>query len=82
MTHKLDDYNEGLDLGSEFEQLFSTPMEKEDQSLRLLTERYMSHKVNYVKHLLLNPDTQNMSKFIKIFKPNIYVQMVPFRVVP
>ena len=63
MTRRLDKYNEGLDLQSELEQLFSTPMEEDDKFLSLLTERYMNYKVNYVKHLFFNADTQNMSKF-------------------
>ena len=78
LTRRLDEYNEGLDLGSELEQLFSTPMKEDDKFLRLLTERYMNYKVNYVKHLLFNPDTQNMSKLIIFFKLNIYVQLVSF----
>ena len=78
MTRRLHKYNEGLDLQSELEQLFSTPMEEDDKFLRLLTERYMNYKVNYVKHLLFNPDTQNMSKLIIFFKLNIYVQLVSF----
>ena len=68
LTRRLDERSKGLDFESEFEQIFSMPMDKEDKLLRFLTERYVDYKVNYAKQLLFNPDSQNLSKLITFSK--------------
>ena len=54
-----------LDLQREFDQTFPIATKKKEDALKSLTEGYLNYKRSYVKHLLFNPDTPNLSEFIQ-----------------
>ena len=52
-----------VDFQKEFDQMFPMPTEKRKDAMKLLSDRYVNYKHNYVKHLLFSPDRQNLSEF-------------------
>ena len=48
------------DIQREFEEMFS--MRAEEDVVSQLTEEYANYKQSYVKHLLFNPNTTNLSE--------------------
>ena len=44
--------------------MFPTSRDKNDDELKSFTESYLMYKKEYVKHLLFNPEEENLSKHI------------------
>ena len=45
------------------QQMFASTADPKDEGLRLSMEEYIKYKKRYVKHLLFDPNLQNLSKF-------------------
>ena len=43
--------------------MFPTSAHERDAHVKMMTERYLNYKMEYVKHLAFNPEEQNFSKF-------------------
>ena len=46
-------------------EMFPTSAYERDAHVKMMTERYLNYKMEYVKHLSFNPEEQNFSKFPK-----------------
>ena len=44
-------------------EMFPTSAYERDAHVKMMTERYLNYKMEYVKHLSFNPEEQNFSKF-------------------
>ena len=62
LTNKLAKYISIQDIQHEFEKIFPMSGENKDNVVNLLTEGYVNYKQSYVKHLLFNPNTTNLSE--------------------
>ena len=51
-------------------QLFPNSADKKEDDVRLLMEKYMMYKENYMKHLQFDSKLENLSKF-SIFAPHL-----------
>ena len=49
-------------------EMFPTSAYERDARVKIMTERYLNYKMEYVKHLAFNPEEQNFSKFFLKFK--------------
>lgn len=56
------DYQGGLNVA--LQQMFPTSADEKGDELKSLTEEYHKYKREYVKHLVFNPDEENLSKSI------------------
>ena len=76
LTNKLVENSTRLDVQREFEEMFSMQGENKDNVVNLLTDKYVNYKQSYVKHLLFNQNTPNLSECrFQCFRKKIFFQL-------